>query len=160
MRDVSHRAARKPARGGLPNLRFVASAVESLPAGLHEIADEVWVSYPWGSLLRAVLAPDASVLRGIAAILKPHGVLRVGINAALLERAAILGKMGLAPRAASDLFEAIRAGYNEAGLNVTAWRRDGAEIRSSWAGRLGQGAELRTLWVEAVRDGDGRDHGW
>lgn len=159
MREVSYRAARKPARGGLPNIRFVATAVESLPAGLREMADEVWVTYPWGSLLQATIAPDPLVMRRVAAMLKPHGVLRVSINESILGQGALLRKIGLVPRPFTQVFDALRAGYGEAGLNVTTWRRDAATIRSSWAGRLWQGTGVRTLWVEAVKDGDGRDHG-
>ena len=63
------------------------------------------------------------------------------------------------PRSLQDLYDAMCAGYNEAGLKVTTWRQDGAPIRSSWGARLGQGAGPRTLWVEAVKDGNGCDHG-
>jgi 16S rRNA (adenine(1408)-N(1))-methyltransferase len=159
MREVSSRAARKPARGGLPNVRFVAAAVESLPAGLLEIADEVWVAYPWGSLLQATVAPDPLVMRGVAAMLKPHGVLRVSINESILGQGALIRKIGLVARPFTQVFDALRAGYGEAGLNVTTWRRDAATIRSSWAGRLGQGTGVPTLSVEAVKDGDGSNHG-
>src|SRR5574341_96339 len=159
MREISHRAARKPARGGLLNVRFVAAPAESLPAGLREMADETWVSYPWGSLLRAVAAPDPAILRGIGEILKPRGVLRVALNESVLEQPGVLGRLGLPSRPLANVINALRAGYREAGLNVTTWRCDAMTMRSSWAGRLGQGAGVRTLRVEAMKDGDRRGHG-
>ena len=159
LRDISYRATRKPARGGLTNVRFIAASAESLPGALRAVADEVWVAYPWGSLLGAVLGPEPSILRRVAGVLKPRGLIRVAINESVLGQGAVLRRMGLMPRPAQDLYPAMRAGYNEAGLTVTRWRFGGAWIRSSWAGRLGQGAGVRTLWVEAVKDGDGRDHG-
>lgn len=155
MREVSYRAARKAARGGLPNVRFIAASVESLPAGLLEMADEIWVSYPWGSLLRAVAAPDSAVLRGVVEILKPRGVLRVAVNESVFEQPGVLRRLGLPSRPFPEIVDALRAGYSEVGLNVTAWRSDAAKIRSSWASRLRQGAGARTLWLEAVKDGGG-----
>ena len=159
LRDVSYRASRKSARGGLPNVRFIAVPLEALPRGLQTVADEVWVMFPWGSLLRAVLRPEPSLLRGFAGILKPQGVLRVAINESVLGQPSILGKMGIAAHSPQGLYGALRAGYNEAGLTITGCRHGAARVRSSWGGRLGQGADLRTLWVEAVKHGDGRDHG-
>ncbi len=143
--DVSYRAGRKPARGGLLNIRFIMASVSSLPAGLHGVADKVYVSYPWGSLLHAVLAPDLFVLRGVTAVLKSGGMLRVAINASVLSDAAVLGKIRLVRRSPLELYEEMRAGYNEAGLKVTTWQYGGVRIRSSWAGRLGQGP-LRGRW--------------
>src|SRR4026207_1751541 len=48
-------APRPRARGGRPNLLFVAAAAESLPPELLGLADEVRILFPWGSLLRGVL---------------------------------------------------------------------------------------------------------
>jgi 16S rRNA (adenine(1408)-N(1))-methyltransferase len=89
LRDVSHRAARMPARGGLANVRYILASVEAIPAALHRVADEAWVVYPWGSLLRAVVVPDPAVLRGIAGVLKPGGLFRAAINDSAIERSRI-----------------------------------------------------------------------
>jgi 16S rRNA (adenine(1408)-N(1))-methyltransferase len=159
LRKVSFRAARKPARGGLVNIRFVLAAAEAIPAVLTEIADEVWVIYPWGSLLRGITGSEPALLFGMARILKPGGLFRAAVNDSVLEEGqrptGLPGDGG--PVLARDLVQ--RAGYNEAGLRVTGvWTGD-TQVRSSWGGRLGQGRPVRTLWIEAVRDGNGRDHG-
>lgn len=159
LREVSYRAGRKPARGGLPNVRFIAAGLEVLPGPLRAVADELWVMYPWGSLLRAVLAPEPSILQGAAEVLKPRGLIRVAINESVLDQSAVLDRLGLRSRPDGDLFAALRAGYNEAGLRVTMVRRDAVGVRSSWGARLGQGAGARTLRVGAIRDDDVRGHG-
>ena len=84
LRDVSYRATRKPARGGLTNVRFIAAGAQSLPGAQRTVADEVWVAYPWGSLLGAVLGPEPSILRRMAGVLKPRGLIRVAINESVL----------------------------------------------------------------------------
>src|SRR5690349_12984816 len=55
MGEIAARAARKPARGGRPNLLLVRAAIEALPAELHGVADEVSVQLPWGSLLEGIV---------------------------------------------------------------------------------------------------------
>lgn len=65
MRRVAARAAAKPAKGGQPNALFVWAAVEQLPTELDGIT-EVHSLMPWGSLLRALVAPDEQLLAAIA----------------------------------------------------------------------------------------------
>ena len=52
MGEIAYKAARKPARGGRPNLVLLRAAIEALPAELAQIADEVDVLLPWGALAR------------------------------------------------------------------------------------------------------------
>jgi 16S rRNA (adenine(1408)-N(1))-methyltransferase len=140
-------------------VRFILAPAEALPQVLNGVVDEAWVIYPWGTLLRGVMHPDPAVLCGIAGVLRPGGALIVVVNESALagrDRAGILAQTqgcGVVHDAA------LRAGYNEAGLRVTSVRSGEMQLRSSWGGRLGQGRPLRTVWIEAVRDGDGRDHG-
>lgn len=161
LREVSYRASRKPARGGLSNIRFILAPVEAIPAAVHGVADEVWVVYPWGTLLRALTLPEPSILRRIARVLKPGGLLKAAVNASVLRRDSSLGALepGGRPLPVPVHDDVLRAGYNEAGLRVTSLRSGDMRIQSSWGARLGQGRPVRTLWVEAVSDGDRRDHG-
>ncbi|HET9656606.1 MAG TPA: class I SAM-dependent methyltransferase [Kineosporiaceae bacterium] len=56
MVKASQRAAAKPQRGGQPNVLYVWSAAEQLPAELTGL-DEIHVLMPWGSLLRGMVRP-------------------------------------------------------------------------------------------------------
>src|SRR5436190_16837280 len=71
MLEASRRAARAPKKGGLANALFVVSAVEAIPEELAEIADDIRIAFPWGSLLRGVVGADDHVLAGIASFAKP-----------------------------------------------------------------------------------------
>src|SRR5688572_11197679 len=72
LEKISEKIHRKPARGGAPNALFVQAAVESLPAELDGVADEVHVHFPWGSLLRAVATGDPAALRGLRRLCAPN----------------------------------------------------------------------------------------
>lgn len=64
----SIKATRKPSKGGLPNALFVQAAVEDLPEELNGLANQIYVNFPWGSLLRAVMVGDQHVLISIRQI--------------------------------------------------------------------------------------------
>jgi SAM-dependent methyltransferase len=81
MRDASRRAARSADRGGLPNARFVVSAIEALPAGLESFADLVTVHFPWGSLRDAAVGADPLLTARIARLVRPAGRLRLLLSA-------------------------------------------------------------------------------
>ena len=153
MRKTAARAAAKPARGGTPNAMFVWASVEQLPAELSG-ADEVHVLMPWGSLLRAMVGPDAAVLRRIAAACRPGArflvtlnlhawrpsVPEVGDTAEPTPQSAL---HGLAPAFA-------RCGW----LLESADYLDGAqlaELGTSWTRRLGSSREqLAVLGLRGV----------
>lgn len=53
--EVSSKALKKPAKGGLPNLLFVLANVENMPDELTGITDRVYINFPWGSLLQGIV---------------------------------------------------------------------------------------------------------
>ena len=66
--EYSRKAQRKPERGGVPNVLYVVSNVEDLPAELNGVADRVTVHLPWGSLLVGIVQSDPTVLSGLARV--------------------------------------------------------------------------------------------
>jgi len=128
MRDASRRAARPASRGGLPNARFVVSAVEALPAGLDGLADLVTVHFPWGSLRDAAAGHDPTVSARIGSLIRPRGSLRLVLSA--VERD---GTSGVYP-------EAVASAYAALGMTLAECRRatldDAVAVHSSWGKRL------------------------
>ena len=144
----SRRADAKAARGGRPNALFLVAAAETLPTELSGIAGGVTVNFPWGSLLRGVLAQDMPILAGLGRLLGPNGRLEAMVSA--------VARDGLTLPGDSDL----RAGYRVAGLDLSQYRQattqEIAERPTSWARRLGAGRD-RPVWriaafARAVRD--------
>lgn len=71
--EYAYRASRKAARGGVDNAAFVVAPVEALPPELNGIADLVRVNFPWGSLLRGLLQPEAAVLGAVSELGRARG---------------------------------------------------------------------------------------
>ena len=144
MAETSRRAARAAARGGRPNLLFVAAAAETPPTELYGLADEVRILFPWGSLLRGVLGRDERVARGIAALARPGG--RVSATVSVTPADGVGGIAALDPATIADLGSGLRT----AGLRLTGSRRiDRDEVRatrSTWGRRLLGSSSDRPVW--------------
>jgi len=146
MAEASRRAARRPARGGLTNVRFVVGAAESYPGELRRLAAAVTVRFPWASLLRGCLGGDAAVATGVAALLAPGGSLELLLAPAGRDR--IVG----IPTDPEAVIAAARATFERLGLSCVEGRpATPAEVRSSgstWARRLlGAGSDRAPVVV-------------
>ncbi len=134
MAEASRRAAQTAARGGLPNVLFVAASADSVPAELHGIAARVTVRFPWAALLRGCLGSDPAVARGLASVLAPGGTLELLLAPAARDRLDGL------PTDPVAVVAAARATFEGLGLLTLEGREATAdELRSAgstWAKRL------------------------
>jgi 16S rRNA (adenine(1408)-N(1))-methyltransferase len=150
MRPTASRAARKPAKGGVPNALFVWASVEDLPAELDGVT-EMHSLMPWGSLLRALVTPDTAVLRALAGRCVPGAPFLVTLN--LHAWRPPVPEVGETPEPAPETIDALSAGYAAAGWRVGSAAyldADGiAELGTSWTKRLG--ASRAALEVLALR---------
>jgi 16S rRNA (adenine(1408)-N(1))-methyltransferase len=150
MAESSLRAARPEHKGGLSNALFVVAAAERLPPELAGIAAEVTIAFPWGSLLRATLAPDdaAEAAAGIAGLVAPGGRVRALVSTDPRDRLDL-------PAPADTPAAELAARWCRHGLQLAAWRpateSEIAATGSSWARRLRAGRD-RSVWqLELVR---------
>ncbi|MEY9857657.1 16S rRNA (adenine(1408)-N(1))-methyltransferase [Catenulispora sp. GAS73] len=167
MTETAVRAARKPAKGGAPNLVLVNSAIETVPAALHGVADEVTVLMPWGKLLRGVVLGEDDVLSGLRSVAKAGAPLEISIGTSIWRDPI--------PLEIRDLPELTRESVESTGLadRLAASGWEVADIRlvphtdldtisSSWARRLGSGATETVLHLRAIavdpRDPVGPQH--
>lgn len=156
LEKVSEKIHRKPAKGGVPNALFVQAAVEDLPSELDNIADEVHVHFPWGSLLRAVAVGEMEVLRQLRRICSFGALLEVVIGLAPDRDSAEMKRLGIPIVTLAYLDEELTPKYREAGFEVmergfvsaSEWER----MQTSWAKRLrgGQGRTAFYLIAQAV----------
>ncbi len=55
LEKVSAKIYKKPAKGGLKNALFVLADVENLPEELNGLANQVFINFPWSSLLKGIV---------------------------------------------------------------------------------------------------------
>jgi len=64
--DASRQAARPVTRGGVPNALFLIADAQEALCALEARADEIRITLPWGSLLRAVLEGERAFALAVA----------------------------------------------------------------------------------------------
>lgn len=143
---LSEKIHRKPAKGGLANALFVQAAVEDLPCELNGIASEVYVNFPWGSLLRTVAAGDLGVLSNLRRIAAPEAALKVFMSFDPERDRAEIERLGLTPVTAEFLETVLKPRYLAAGFEMLEC---GVLSTSEWP-------ELRTSWAQRLQDNDRR----
>jgi 16S rRNA (adenine(1408)-N(1))-methyltransferase len=158
MAESSWRAARPESKGGRSNVLFAVAAAERPPDELCPRADEVTILFPWGSLLRGVLALDPAAAAGSAALVAPGGTIRALVSVA--ERDA--GALGVWPLTVDDR-ELLARRWAAFGLELAAFEpASDDEIEASgstWARRLlagrrpgaGHSAADRAVWRIELR---------
>jgi len=145
MREASRRASRDPSRGGAGNLWFFRIAAEALPAGLEELADHISILCPWGSLLRAVLAPEVAVLRRVASVGKPSALVEIRVNASAY-RAAV----GLDADDVPALYRRLQPEYARAGIALTSCQTVATDPRTSWERRVRKRRHLVVVQISGL----------
>ena len=144
MAEASRRAARSPAKGGLPNVLFVVSAAEALPLQLDGTVDQLTILFPWGSLLRGALGLDRPVADTIARLMKEGGSVSMLIS--VTERDGVPEVPCLDEAAVGEVAQR-HAAY---GLELIGAREatavDLTATRSSWSRRLGSDPR-RPVWL-------------
>jgi 16S rRNA (adenine(1408)-N(1))-methyltransferase len=144
-------ASRRASRRGPANALFVVAAAEQIPPELQGVADELTILFPWGSLLRGVVALDdaAAATAGIARLLAPDGVATAILSIEDRDRLDGLPRLD-----ALDACEQLRERWQSHGLEVCDLRpATAAEIAatgSTWARRLRAGRE-RPAWRIELR---------
>jgi 16S rRNA (adenine(1408)-N(1))-methyltransferase len=140
-------ASRRAERRGPANALFLAAAAEALPDSfLAGRADLVTVAFPWGSLLRGLLAVDG----GSAALAGTASALRCGGDLEVLT--SVMPTDGVAGLSVLDKSAepAIRCAWQAAGLELTGFEPADAStlasIASSWSRRLRGGGSDRPVW--------------
>jgi 16S rRNA (adenine(1408)-N(1))-methyltransferase len=152
LEKISEKIHRKPAKGGLPNVLFIQAAVESLPAELDGLANEVHVHFPWGSLLRGVVLGVPEVMANLRRICAPDALLEVIVGSNPVRDRTELDRLGVPPVTVEHVDAQIMDPYRSAGFEISErgviLPADWPKFHTAWAKRL-QFSATRSLvyWI-------------
>jgi 16S rRNA (adenine(1408)-N(1))-methyltransferase len=153
MSQYAYRSSRKPARGGVDNARFVVASVEKLPPELAGVAAVVRVNFPWGSLLRALLEPDAARLHALAS-LASGGRFEIVFSYDPQHDTSAFGGDPLSALDEPYIAEVLVPAYGAAGLNASEQRRltqdEALALPSTWGRRLLHARPRSVFWLAGV----------
>jgi 16S rRNA (adenine(1408)-N(1))-methyltransferase len=138
-------AARKPAKGGRANLVFVHAAIETIPAELAHVADEVHVLLPWGGLLEGIVLARDDVIGGLAALCRPGARVTVTLNGEIWLDSTPARYEQLPLPTPEYVAEVVAPGFARAGVELGAARystaAEATQLPTTWARRLAHGRD-------------------
>ena len=145
MGDRAATAARKPVKGGRPNLVFVHAAIELLPAELERAADEVYVQLPWGGLLEGIVLARPDVLGGIAGLCRTGARLMVTLNGEIWVDSTPARYGQLPVPTPGYVAEVVAPGFAPFGIRLGDARystvAEAKHLSTTWAKKLGHGRD-------------------
>lgn len=149
---TARKAARKPAKGGAGNCAFLIAAVEALPETLPPIADRITVLFPWGSLLRGLIAADSAVLRPVSRLARPGAALSCLVNLHTFQAAGLRAAADLPDLTEDHVQSVLVPGFTAHGWAIETAAPLGDRplpARTSWGQRLTKGSERATFEISA-----------
>jgi 16S rRNA (adenine(1408)-N(1))-methyltransferase len=152
---VSEKIHRNPKHGGAKNVLFLQASAESLPEELENIADEVHIHFPWGSLLRGVLKPDEVVLRSLRRVCKRDALVEIITAIDKARDANELSRLGITDVDDQYIESVLHPKFESAGLQIKEYGlippTDWPTLCTSWAAKLKSGGtrEARYLIAQA-----------
>lgn len=123
----------------MPNVLFLQAAVESLPTELASLADEVYVNFPWGSLLAAVVGDNVEGLIKLRKLCSPDGGLRVMVGFDEVQDKTEIERLQLPMLSHDYLTTTLAKRYRNAGFEIVECEVaaiDDVSVETSWSRRL------------------------
>jgi 16S rRNA (adenine(1408)-N(1))-methyltransferase len=154
MREWSAKAARKHEKGGLTNVIFAVASIEQPPEELRAIADEIFVTLPWGSLMRGLILGDDTVLAAIASFARHGARLRIVLNTRIFDDPIPLDAQDLPEVTPDYVRDTLTEPYARHGIRIENARwmdaDEVAAIGTTWAKRLSHRSPPRSVLIEAI----------
>ncbi len=153
LREWSAKAAKKPGKGGLSNALFGVASVEAPPEELRSIADEIFVTLPWGSLMRGLIVGDGGVLAGIASFGREGASLRIVLNTRIFDDPVPIEVRDLPEVTPEYVIRTLTPLYEAHGVRIEGSRWMNADevaaIGTTWAKRLSHRSPPRSVLIES-----------
>jgi 16S rRNA (adenine(1408)-N(1))-methyltransferase len=146
--DACRENLREASRRALRNTLYGIANVLALPEELRELATEVTINFPWGSLLEGLLAGDAALPAGLFDLSRTGARLTVRLNGGAVAEAG----WSLSDGAAQIQRHLIANGFaidQPMELGADALR----QLSTTWAKRLAFGRDPRALVLTGKRMG-------
>jgi 16S rRNA (adenine(1408)-N(1))-methyltransferase len=160
VRELSAKAAKQPERGGAPNALYVVASIEQLPSELRGvapaggIADEIFVTLPWGSLMRGIILGDGGVLGALASLGREGAEVRMALNTRIFDDPVPLDARDLPELTPEYARQTLAPAFAAAGLRIDAARwmeaEEVAALGTTWSKRLSHRSPPRSLLIAAT----------
>jgi 16S rRNA (adenine(1408)-N(1))-methyltransferase len=131
--------ARDVQRKKLENVLFVVGSIEHLPNELKNVADEIYVNFPWGSLLETFVKPIEDNLSNLIKLMKEGGVIKVIFGYDELLEPSETNRMSLPTIDLDYIKKVLAPEYEKIGLKINEFGqfdRKSQKAETTWYKRL------------------------
>ena len=140
MIEYSVKSQKKTSKGGLNNVLYCVSAIESIPEEFANIGDIITVNLPWGSLLEGIVKAETIVLNAIATMAKKNCSFRAIFSYTELHELGEIERRALPELSASYIENTLTPYYHKAGIEITVVKKfsneDLRKLNTLWAKKL------------------------
>lgn len=151
--ELSRKAIRKPAKGGLENVIFLWHSAEELPVELNGIADEIYINFPWASLLSGVILPNDQVMKNIRSLAKPGAPLHIYLTYDRKFEESKIQELGLPELNVDYLNTTLKEKYLPYGIDIQEARilssEEKRELVGSWPKKILSQRDRDIYYVQA-----------
>ncbi|MCI0502023.1 MAG: hypothetical protein L0Y48_00335 [Fusobacteria bacterium] len=103
---------------GNENYIFVISSIEAIPEELFNIADEIHINFPWGSLLEGIVKGEYNLLTNIYKIANKAAEIQMTFTYSSIYEAGEIERRKLPELSLKYIDKSLREKFQEAGLNI------------------------------------------
>jgi 16S rRNA (adenine(1408)-N(1))-methyltransferase len=144
--DACRENLRESSRYMPANALFVIANALALPSDLHGLATQVTINFPWGSLLKGLVANDQMLLSGLWAIARPSAVFDIRLNG------GALSEIGWSLEDGTDRIREVLIAYGFAVRPpVLLTAHELKSYPTTWAKRLAFGRDPRATYLRCAR---------
>ncbi|OGC45374.1 hypothetical protein A2V49_00770 [candidate division WWE3 bacterium RBG_19FT_COMBO_34_6] len=128
--------SKKINRKKMTNCLLILGSIEILPVELNGKIDKIFVNYPWGSLLQAIIIPSREIIQSFRNLLKPNGILEITFGYAKDHEPSETVRLNL-PELSQDIIQKeIIPKYEFENLKLIGFNPNVDSGNSTWAKKL------------------------
>ena len=144
--DACRENLHEHSRAKLANMLFVIANAQELPCEFSGLFSDVTINFPWGSLLKGLLAAEPGLMGGLTSVARPGAQVEIHLNGGALAEAGTSLEGGA---------ETIYQNMSRHGWKIKSPRLVDNKILKSfpttWARRLAQGRDPRAMVLTGKR---------
>lgn len=152
--ELSRKALKKPAKGGLQNVIFLWHSAEERILELNGVADEIYINFPWGSLLSGVALPSEEIMQNIKRMAKPNAKLHIYLTYDRKFEETKIEELGLPELNLNYLNTELRQKYHTFGIEIQEVRAltsdEKKQLVGSWPKKILSQRDREIYRVDAI----------
>lgn len=139
--------SKKANRERLGNVLYAVGSIEMLPEELFGVADEVYINFPWGSLLAGIANASGKTIEDVSSLIKPGGRLEIIFGYSQSAEPSEVERLGLSDLSVGKVKNEVIPEFEKRGFRLIEVRELGKdavfEISSTWGKKLSFGQKRK-----------------